>query len=202
MRPWVDLTVIHDGAELQLYGIASVATVPAYRHNGIARALMQHVLAIADAENRGAVLFTNVPQVYEPLGFKIVPQVGHRLNIGQVSAVDAVTLNRLDDAALDRLVNHYEKRAYEGKLIRDVAYWAFYRVMFNCQDNVVILETKEGYVRIETVDGSWWVTEIAGIDPELLLNVAMGYVRDQGGDSLVLAVPDIPAVDGSEPVPL
>ena len=67
------LTLMVGGAVVDAIGIQSVATRPAWRRRGVARALLRHVLEWCDDQGRPVLLMTDIPAFYAPLGF-----VSHR----------------------------------------------------------------------------------------------------------------------------
>ena len=67
------LTLMVGGAIVDAIGIQSVATRPAWRRRGVARALLRHVLEWCDGQGRPVLLMTDIPMFYSPLGF-----VNHR----------------------------------------------------------------------------------------------------------------------------
>lgn len=59
-------------------GIQSVMTHPAYRRQGLMRQLFKRMLEDIDEEYETAWLFTEQPELYEPFGFRVVPQHAFR----------------------------------------------------------------------------------------------------------------------------
>jgi GNAT superfamily N-acetyltransferase len=67
------------GRELHAAGVHAVCTDPAHRRRGHFRAAMQDALAFVDARWSVARLHTDQPWLYEPFGFRVVPQ--HRFRV-------------------------------------------------------------------------------------------------------------------------
>ena len=84
MRIWLG------GRPTEVAGIASVATRKEHRRQGVAKRLMRHVLAIVDEWKMPAVLFTDLPNVYEGLGFHSIEQtsIDHDVSAGQCHRID------------------------------------------------------------------------------------------------------------------
>ena len=68
------LTLMVGGAIVDSTGLQSVATRPAWRRRGVARALLRHVLDWCDGQGRPVLLMTDLPAFYAPLGFAVLPQ--------------------------------------------------------------------------------------------------------------------------------
>ena len=65
---------IVDGRRRQLAGVHAVATHPDHRRRGYYRQAMTAALAHIDASSQPAVLATDQPELYEPFGFRVVPE--------------------------------------------------------------------------------------------------------------------------------
>ena len=87
------LPLIIDGQAVAAMGVQSVATRPAWRRQGLSHDLLARALAWCDAHPKLTFLMTGIPQFYEPLGFRIVPQFAFT---GRASAASAVKARRLD----------------------------------------------------------------------------------------------------------
>jgi GNAT superfamily N-acetyltransferase len=130
MRVWLD------GRTMEVSGIASVATAPRYRRQGVARLLMRHVLDIVDARQQAGVLFTGLPEAYQGAGFQAVSQ---RYLAVQVSRMNFSTqgfegrlVTSLVDTQLSQLARIYAEQYpnYDGKVDRDPEYWQLYAMLF------------------------------------------------------------------------
>jgi GNAT superfamily N-acetyltransferase len=70
----LDLPLVLDGREVHVGGIHAVATHPDFRRRGYYRAAMEEALRWADARYQTLQLSTAQPELYEPLGFRVVPE--------------------------------------------------------------------------------------------------------------------------------
>lgn len=77
----LDLPVRLGGRERRVAGIHAVCTDPAFRRKGHYRAAMEAALAFVDARWDAAKLHTDQPWLYEPFGFRVVPQ--HRFRVAR-----------------------------------------------------------------------------------------------------------------------
>jgi predicted N-acetyltransferase YhbS len=93
------------GRERRVAGIHAVCTEPAHRRRGHYRAAMEEALAFVDARWSAAKLHTDQPWLYEPFGFRVVPQ--HRFRLARsggagrgraVGEADLATVHGLLDA--------------------------------------------------------------------------------------------------------
>ncbi len=70
----LEISLVVGGREVLAGGLHAVATQLAYRGRGLGRTLMQEALAHCDARYETLVLTAGDPPVYEPHGFRIVPE--------------------------------------------------------------------------------------------------------------------------------
>ncbi|HET9598864.1 MAG TPA: GNAT family N-acetyltransferase, partial [Anaeromyxobacteraceae bacterium] len=75
----LDLPTRLAGRDVCLAGVHAVCTDPAFRRRGHFRTAMREALAHVDARHGAAKLHTDQPWLYEPLGFRVVPQHRFRL---------------------------------------------------------------------------------------------------------------------------
>lgn len=75
----MDMPVRLGGRDLRVAGVHAVCTQPAHRRQGHFRAAMEEALAFIDAHWRTAKLHSDKPWLYEPFGFRVVPQ--HRFHV-------------------------------------------------------------------------------------------------------------------------
>jgi predicted acetyltransferase len=132
----VEMRVFWNGEPLEVLGFASVATPETYRGNGIAGRLMDHALGIIDARGVPSVLFTGLPQVYASRGFRIVGL--HAVALPEElpaseRGVSCETLATYDETSLAAVRTLYEEILpdFDGKLVRDPAYWTVHRRAFD-----------------------------------------------------------------------
>lgn len=68
------LKLVVNGQPVKAVGIQSVATRPAWRGRGLSRDLLRRALLWCDATAPVTYLMTSIPEFYEPLGFRVLPQ--------------------------------------------------------------------------------------------------------------------------------
>ena len=96
------LRLMMNGAIVDAIGIQSVATRPAWRRRGVARALLRHVLDWCDGQGRPVLLMTDIPDFYVPMRFAVLPQTAFR-GLAPRPARTPHMARRLDLANLDDL---------------------------------------------------------------------------------------------------
>lgn len=160
------------GKPLEVVGVASVATAPQCRRQGVARHLLQHCLAVVDQQRLPAVLFTSQPEVYAGVGFTRIPQQYHEWHEWQASQWprhnDGLHSTRLaaptpeDWTAAARL---YDAGVpYDGLVVRDAAYWELYQTLFHLNPRWHLTACREGdawlgYARCEEEAGRLLISE-------------------------------------------
>jgi predicted acetyltransferase len=131
MRIWLE------GRVTDVVGIASVATAPQYRRQGVASHMLRYALSLLDPQHIPCVLLTGLPEVYQGVGFRAVPQECRAARASQLHfasrGFDGKLLMSLDDARLPELVRLYAEKYpnYDGKVDRDPDYWQLYVMLFN-----------------------------------------------------------------------
>jgi predicted acetyltransferase len=160
------------GAEpLKVVGVASVATRKPYRRKGVAKRLLQHTLQMVDDEEAPAVLFTDLPAVYEGRGFRRIGQTCAAASTSRMrfegKRFECKVLDTLDQPRLEQLAEIYaqEYPNYDGKVIRDADYWQLYQMLFNLYPNPKIVVCTGGghalgYARVETEKDRLLVSEL------------------------------------------
>jgi len=121
-----------DGRPTELLGLATVATRADCRRQGVARRLIQHCLGLIDQHRLPGALFTRVPWLYEKFGYRDVPQTLMAVPTEQLAGrrlrPEVQIIERLGQGQLAALKQLYDCLPnYDGKVIRDEQYWAFYR---------------------------------------------------------------------------
>lgn len=194
------------GRPTEVAGIASVATRKEHRRKGVARHLMQHALAIVDEWNMPAVLFTDLPKVYEGLGFQTIEQTYPAASVRemefsaegfQCEIVDTLDRNRLDQMAR---VYADDYPNYDGKVVRDSRYWQQpYQMLFDPYPKPKILFATDrrgivGFARCELEDDRLLLAELcAPADPPRVAEALLAFARDHAcqlhRDSITLALP-------------
>ncbi len=167
MRIWLNAQPV------ELVGVASVATAPAYRRQGAARYLLRHCLGLIDQSRLPAVLFTSQPEVYAGAGFLSVPQKyvewratdwQSRGRGPQATWLDAPLPDEW--AAMATLYDDVSPND-DGKLVRDPGYWEYYQTLFLLNPRWHIVACREngpwlGYARCEEEPGRLLVSEFCG----------------------------------------
>ena len=125
------------GRLVEVVGVASVATAPSHRRQGVARHLLEHCLALVDRDRLPAVLFTGQPEVYEHHGFVHVAQRYTECRLDEWPLQNRnqgqTWLNRPTAEEWESIATLYADGYpdYDGKLLRDASYWALYRTLFH-----------------------------------------------------------------------
>jgi len=194
------------GRPTEVAGIASVATRKEHRRKGIAKRLMQHVLAIVDDWNMPAVLFTDLPNVYEGLGFHSIEQTYPAANVPAMEfsaeGFRCEIIDTLDQNCLDQMARVYadDYPNYDGKVVRDPRYWQQpYQMLFNPYPKPKILLATDqrgvvGFARCELEDDRLLLAELcAPPDPPRVSEALLGFACDHAcqlpRDSITLALP-------------
>ena len=168
------LKIWYQGKETDLIGVGAVATMPQFRKQGVARLLMNHCMDEIDRLNLPAILFTELPVVYEKHGFDIIAQEYRAIRTEQInfesSAFDFEYCEALSIERMEQIKgfynNHYPN--YDGKLVRtdEPDYWDYYLMMFNpyMKPRLVLLRDKSsrlcGYCRFEVEQDRLTITEL------------------------------------------
>ncbi len=185
MRIWLE------GRRTPVVGIASVATAPQYRRQGVAARLLRHALSLLDAQGSAGVLFTGLPEMYERFGFQALEQQylaapASQLGFG-THGFDREVLASLDDQRLPSLVRTYAEAYpnYDGKIDRDAGYWQLYVMLFNLLPRSKIVLCKRGgatlgYARFDEDADLLTVCELCA-DPSAVevCEALLGSLREQ-----------------------
>lgn len=187
----------------EVVGIASVATQKQYRRQGVATHLVRHSLGIVDERKVPAVLFTGLPGLYEPLGFKRIDQIYEAAPAAQIRLANrgfnCEPLDQLDQSRLDQMAAIYadEYPNYDGKVVRDPDYWQLYQMLFNPYPrSAILLCTSKGravgYARVEVEEDRLLMAELCGRADavgaaDALLRFAADYARQAGVDLVTFA---------------
>jgi hypothetical protein len=95
----LEIPMVVAGREQRVGGIHAVATHPERRRRGLYRSVMEEALAHADTRYETLVLTTLEPYLYEPFGFRTIPE-----------ARFVWTCDKPDTAASMRLIDREEPR--------------------------------------------------------------------------------------------
>jgi GNAT superfamily N-acetyltransferase len=159
------------GGWVTILGIGAVATMPEYRRQGVASALLKHCMSLIDEKNVPSVLFTELPSVYEPSGFEIISQnyraVPVKENTPDLPEKDFRTVGTLEGRDMETITRLYRSSpVFTGKVQRDDSYWRFYRMMFNPYEKPEIVffspgGIEAGYARYERELDRLTLTELS-----------------------------------------
>ena len=177
------------GQAVEVVGIASVATRKEHRRKGVARHLMRHGLGIVDERSAPAVLLTDLPAVYEGLGFKAVKQTYPAACVPEMDfgtgGFDCELVDCLDQGRLERMASIYadEYPNYDGKVFRDRDYWRLYQMLFDLYPKSRILlctshERTLGYARIEVEGDRLLLSELCARADAVEATALLGFVAD------------------------
>lgn len=177
-----------DGRPVEVVGVASVATAPQYRRQGVARHLLRHCLAVVDQKRLPAVLFTSQPEVYVGARFVSIPQRYSEwrspdwrccaLNL-QSTWLDVLAPE--DWAAVARLYDNGPPK-YDGSVVRDPGYWEFYQTLFELNPRWRIVACRDagtwlGYARCEEEPGRLLISEFCSLpDREDVVDSLVGSI--------------------------
>ena len=193
------------GQAIELAGVASVATAPERRRQGIARRLLERVLRSVDEQALPSVLFTGMPDVYRSLGFQPTTQ-HYRAARASLAAFrcehfDEQVCTELDPRQIERLAAIYERQYpnYDGKVVRDADYWWLYAALlrFTPHSQALLCSRRGellGYARFDRQQDRITITELcakpAAADvAEALLGFLQRQALRAGVEWLSLALP-------------
>jgi predicted acetyltransferase len=199
MRIWLD------GRVTEVMGVASVATAPQYRRQGVASDMLRRALGLVDPQDVPCVLLTGLPEVYQRVGFQVVPQEYRAVRVSQLHftsrGFDGTLLVSLDDARLPHLTRLWDQKypSYDGKVHRDSDYWQLYAMLFNLAPQSRILLCRRsaemlGYVRFDQEKDRLTLCELCA-EPSAadVCEALLGFVREFAAHAnvewLSLAIP-------------
>ena len=199
MRIWLG------GRPADVVGVGAVATATPYQRKGVARYLMKHCAEILDRQEVPSVLFTELPAVYEEAGFRIIPQVYRAATRWQMDfdsrGFDCKILDTVDEGHVERMKGIYtdEYPNYDGKVVKDRAYWQLYELLFNPYPSPRLLFCTGkgrllGYARVDVEEDRLLLSELCGRPSavevtEALLSFVTGYAVGLGLDLVTFALP-------------
>ncbi len=201
----VPLRIWLSGQPTEVAGIASVGTRKEHRRKGVAQHLMRHALAIVDEWKMPAVLFTDLPKLYEGLGFHSIEQTYPSAPVGRMEfaaeGFQCEVVDTLDQGRLDQMARVHADAYpnYDGKVVRDPDYWQLYQMLFNPFPKPKMLFLTDprrivGFARCEVEDDRLLVAELcAPANPTRVSESLLGFARDYAcqlhRDSITLALP-------------
>jgi predicted acetyltransferase len=196
-----------EGKIVPIGGIGSVVTHPDYRRRSYAKILMQEWLRNMQEENIYiSVLLTEIPWIYESLGWKIVPQ-GYlvvELSGQKAAKVDSnISVTKDISDVRPSIISLYDESApsLAGAIRRDKRYWDEYYFWFNDNYGGVgdqyLLYTENskllGYARLHDEETQTLIGEVIveNWNSEVLkklLTSAMKVASDTNHQKLVLGL--------------
>ncbi len=160
----------HNGQPASVMGLASVATRADCRRQGVARRLIEHCLARIDERQMPGALFTRVPWLYEKFGYRVVPQTYLAARTEQFRfprhELSVHVAERLPPEQVEAIGSLYDCLPnYEGKVVRDAEYWAYYRLWTAGRPHWRFLfctsaDRLVGFARVEPEDDRLTVSEL------------------------------------------
>lgn len=195
------------GGALRVGGIGNVATDPAHRGQGHALALMRRAVEVMEARGFAlSLLFTDIPALYEKVGYALFRQPWWRVNPSQISAVaprgvavrDAVAERDLSQLmALQASFNE----GRDGTMIRSAADWAAMRRIYPADDALALVAERAGqlvaHVRVMRRPGVVRLHELSAADPEAAVAILAAAARrcaEIDPAALLLTLPDWPLI--------
>ena len=197
----VPMRIRLEGRVREVVGIASVATPMRYRRMGIATHLLGHCLRIVDGQSRPAVLFTDLPAMYERVEFQVIPQSYRTAQTGRMDfagkSLEARVVEKVSGRDIEQLVRLFDERGatYEGTVVRDGAYWQLYEMLFNLYTKSKILFFTDAgepcaYARVEVEGDRLLVCEVCGDEDGVaaLLGSVADYACEVQRDVITFAL--------------
>jgi len=199
MRIWLG------GRPADIVGVGAVATATHYQRKGVARHLIRHCAEILDRQQMPSALFTDLSVVYEDAGFRTIPQVyraaGARRMDFDSRGFDCEILDTVDEGHVEQMKGIYtnEYPNYDGKVVKDRAYWQLYELLFNPYPSPRLLFCTGdgrllGYARVDVEDDRLLLSELCGrpsaVDvTEALRSFVRSYAVELGLDLITFALP-------------
>ena len=191
MRIWLE------GRVTDVVGIASVATAPQCRRQGVAGHLLRYALSLVDPQQIPCVLLTGLPEVYQGVGFRAVAQECRAARVSQLNFASrgfyGKLLMSLDDARLPQLARVYAEKYpnYDGKIDRDPDYWQLYVMLFNLSPKSQVLlcvrgGEMPGYARFDQDGDRLTVCELCA-EPSAVdvCEALLGFLRELAAQARV-----------------
>jgi len=188
----LEMNLVVGGRPMRVGGIHAIVTHPDHRRKGHMRALLEEAIAWCDGRFEALLLTTSEPALYEPFGFRCVPEhrfagslrgsggSGLRL-LDRKSADDGALLLRLLDARapVSRRLGIVRDRAI---FLFDSAFWPLHYA--ESLDAVVICKVKEGTLRLYDVVAERMppLDAVLELVPEPFELVEVYFAPDDPGD--------------------
>jgi predicted acetyltransferase len=147
-------------------------------------------LRLVDPQDVPCVLLTGLPDVYQGVGFQVVPQEYRAVRASQLhftsGGFDGTLFESLGDARLPELARVYDQEYpnYDGKVHRDSDYWQLYAMLFHLAPQSRILLCMQGpevlgYVRFDQDKDRLTVCELC-VEPSAadVCEALLGFLRE------------------------
>jgi GNAT superfamily N-acetyltransferase len=91
-----DMPLLVNGQEISTAGIQSVMTDPEYRGKGLFKQLFYRMLSTIDDRYESSFLFTSIPELYRPFGFREVKEYFFVVSYKKRTGLRETSLRKLD----------------------------------------------------------------------------------------------------------
>lgn len=162
------LPLLMGGKRVDAAGIQSVMTHPDYRKKGLMRELCGRMLADIDQEFETAWLFTEIPELYAPFGFRVVPQHSFTAAYGHRPGNGNNGLRRIDfeqDQDIQLIWRCFENHQALSRTFAPLSYTSsFFLHLYspNFQKKAYFADGLDAIVVFEVREGTLHVYDIIG----------------------------------------
>ncbi|MEM7223951.1 MAG: GNAT family N-acetyltransferase [Pseudomonadota bacterium] len=183
------LPLVVDGKPLSAGGIQSVATRPAYRGRGLFKDLMARLIADGEARFDCLLLYTDIPALYEPFGFRVLQQHSFfgRLPEDGTAAARRLSLARDEDRALVRRLFAARRAPSERLGLRDHEVTFFLNALWYQDWRLDHLPDVEAMVVHDRCEGRPRLLDIVG--PGLPTLECLGALLEAGDQEVEICFP-------------
>jgi GNAT superfamily N-acetyltransferase len=190
----LEIPLVLEGRETRPGGVHAVCTHPDFRGRGLYKALMSDVMRWCEHRYQTVVLTTSHPALYEPFGFRVVPEsrfVGSLAAVAPGRGLRQLDFGRASDVALlGEVLPVRAPVSFSLGVVREPAVFAFNEARRPLHyagklDVVVSLEIERTTLRLFDVVGQKIPTlaQIAEIIPQPIERVEVYFCPDRlGGD--------------------
>jgi predicted N-acetyltransferase YhbS len=91
-----EMPLLINGQEVSTAGIQSVMTDPEYRGKGLFKQLFERMLTAIDSRYESSFLFTSIPELYRPFGFREVKEYFFVVSYKKRTGLRETSLRKLD----------------------------------------------------------------------------------------------------------
>ncbi|MHC4873002.1 MAG: GNAT family N-acetyltransferase [Planctomycetota bacterium] len=195
----IGMKIWFNGELHDIYGIGSVATPEKFRKNGIAKYLMNHAMSEIDKTGFPAVLYTDLPMVYESHNFKTVLQSYKSFDTENLKSENSPGnheyLFKLNIENVSFIKEIYENLYpnIDGKLHREEGVWEIIKNLYNPEKSqIILLENHKGYARFEYEKDRIMISELCCAPDDMesilyLLNEALLSTKERDCSAISLA---------------